>query len=71
MSRLRGMRKPAEPIWVHRASKWEKIMTTDLYPGDIILIRRQKDKKKQNVPCDLLLLSGSAVVNEAILTGES
>ena len=46
-------------------------MTDDLYPGDIVLLQRNSTAKKQNVPCDLLLLSGSAVVNEAILTGES
>ena len=46
-------------------------MSCEIYPGDVILIKREKDKKKQNVPCDLLILSGSAVVNEAILTGES
>jgi len=65
------MRKPAEEIWIHRQGKWEKTMTDDLFPGDIVLIQRIANKKKQNVPCDLLLLSGSAVVNEAILTGES
>jgi cation-transporting ATPase 13A1 len=46
-------------------------MTDDLYPGDIVLLARIKDAKKQDVPCDMILLSGSAVVNEAILTGES
>ena len=46
-------------------------MTDDLYPGDIVLMNRIKGAKKQNVPCDFILLSGSAVVNEAILTGES
>jgi len=46
-------------------------MTDDLYPGDVVLINRIKGAKKQNVPCDFILLSGSAVVNEAILTGES
>jgi cation-transporting ATPase 13A1 len=71
MKRLRSMRKPAEEIWVYRHYKWEKIMTDDLFPGDIVLLQRIKGKKKQNVPCDMLLLSGSAVVNEAILTGES
>lgn len=71
MKRLRSMRKPPQEIWVHRASKWEKIMTDDLYPGDIVLLNRISGQKKQNVPCDFILLSGSAVVNEAILTGES
>ena len=71
MKRLRSMRKPAEEIWVHRFGKWEKIMTDDLYPGDVVLLHYQASKKKQNIPCDMLLLSGSAVVNEAILTGES
>jgi cation-transporting ATPase 13A1 len=35
------------------------------------MLQRDKSKKKQVVPCDLLMLSGSVVVNEAILTGES
>lgn len=71
MKRLRSMRKPPEEIWVHRGGQWEKILSDDLYPGDICLLARIAGKKKQNVPCDFLLLSGSAVVNEAILTGES
>lgn len=71
MKRLRSMRKPAEEIWVFRHGKWERIMTDDLYPGDIVLLKYEGSKKKQNIPCDMLLLSGSAVVNEAILTGES
>ena len=50
-------------------------MSDEIFPGDVVLIERDKEKdknkKKQNVPCDLLILSGSAVVNESILTGES
>jgi len=77
------MRKPATHLWVHRHGKWEFIISDDLYPGDIILLSREKEEKPvvgqprrmkmkpKSVPCDLLLLSGSAVVNEAILTGES
>ena len=45
-------------------------MTDDLYPGDLVLLHRAKEVK-YNIPCDMILLSGSAVVNEAILTGES
>lgn len=38
----------------------------ELLPGDVI-------KVSENIyfPCDLILLSGSVIVNEAILTGES
>jgi cation-transporting ATPase 13A1 len=46
-------------------------MSDEIYPGDVILLQRNKHLKKQSVPCDLLMLSGSVVVNEAILTGES
>ena len=75
--RLRAMRVAARQLWVHRQGKWQQIMSDEVYPGDVILVSRDKTKprgnvkKKQNVPCDLLILSGSAVVNEAILTGES
>ena len=54
------------------------MLTSDLlFPGDVIYLTHQKKqvnakiKKKQTVPCDLLIMSGSAVVNEAIRTGES
>jgi len=73
--RLRAMRVQPYQLWVHRNDKWTQIMSDEIYPGDVVLIERDKDKdvkkKKQTVPCDLLILSGSAVVSEAILTGES
>jgi cation-transporting ATPase 13A1 len=50
-------------------------LSEELYPGEIVLLRKNasggKENKRAIVPCDLLILSGSAVVNEAILTGES
>lgn len=46
-------------------------MSDEIYPGDVVMLSRDKSKKKQAVPCDLVILSGSVVVNEAILTGES
>ncbi|EPR79370.1 putative cation-transporting ATPase [Spraguea lophii 42_110] len=46
--------------------KEEKIKTSELYPGDIILVNN-----KMQVPCDLLILSGGCAANEAMLSGES
>ena len=65
------MRVAPQQLWVYRQGKWLQIMSDEIYPGDVIMLLRDKNKKKQSVPCDLLILSGSAVVNEAILTGES
>lgn len=65
------MRVAPQQLWAHRDSKWVQIMSDEIYPGDVIMLQRNKEKKRQSVPCDLLILSGSAVVNEAILTGES
>ena len=40
--------------------------STDLVPGDVVEV-----PEAMTLPCDLVLLTGSAIVNEAILTGES
>lgn len=70
MKRLRGMRVAACELHVHRMGRWVKALSDEIYPGEVVLIKKIKDKKSM-VPCDLLILSGSTVVNEAILTGES
>jgi cation-transporting ATPase 13A1 len=83
---LRGMGNPSRNVYVHRGNKWVPIDTTELMPGDIMSLTRIKPhlaktgSKKKGMyedeggdicPADLLLLTGSTVVNEASLTGES
>lgn len=49
-----------------------KLPGTDLLPGDIISIGRpNQNGDDKTLPADMLLLAGNAIVNEAILTGES
>lgn len=67
---LRGMRNAAVNVNAFREKKWKSITSLELLPGDIVSITRGKDAS-QVVPCDMLMLSGSVVVNEAMLTGES
>lgn len=67
---LRGMRNSPLNVYVYRNAKWIQISSLHLLPGDIVSISRGRDPSHV-VPCDLLLLSGSVVVNEAMLTGES
>ncbi|KAF2308736.1 hypothetical protein GH714_014965 [Hevea brasiliensis] len=52
---------------------WVKLPGTDLLPGDVVSIGRSSGPsgEDKSVPADMLLLAGSAIVNEAILTGES
>lgn len=56
-------------IYVFRDGKWKQIQTTEILPGDLVSITRTKEDSA--LPCDLLLLDGSAIVNEAMLSGES
>ena len=44
----------------------QEISSPELVPGDVIEV-----PENSSLPCDLILLSGTAIVNEAMLTGES
>jgi cation-transporting ATPase 13A1 len=68
---------PAFRAWgqVYRGSAsdkraWASVDSSELVPGDVISIVRDADGSV-TVPCDAVLVSGSCVVNEALLTGES
>lgn len=53
--------------------RWVKLSGTELLPGDVVSIGRSSGQngEEKSVPADMLLLAGSVIVNEAILTGES
>ncbi|XP_033004101.1 probable cation-transporting ATPase 13A5 [Lacerta agilis] len=44
-----------------------KVESCQLVPGDVLLLESQKF----SLPCDAILIEGSCVVNEGMLTGES
>ena len=64
---LRNMSKYSIEIKLLKNEIIEKIDSADLVPGDIF----ELPKNGNSVPCDCILLTGSAIVNEAMLTGES
>ncbi|KAG3190212.1 Manganese-transporting ATPase 4 [Phytophthora cactorum] len=69
---LRGMGNKAREMYVYREKTWKKMNSDLLVPGDVISVKRETVGDHDNmVPCDCLLLDGSAVLNEATLTGES
>ena len=60
-------------IWVQRCNKWTLLPSSKLVVGDIVSLSSRDDTSNNNnrIPADIVLLSGTAVVNEAMLTGES
>jgi cation-transporting ATPase 13A3/4/5 len=72
LSNLRNIRKMASytcSVKVMRSgneNEVKEISSSDLVPGDVIEI-----PENTAMPCDLLLLTGSCIVNESMLTGES
>lgn len=69
MTEFQSMGIKPYDINVYRDGAWSITQTTELFPGDLVSITRTKEGSA--LPCDLLLLDGTAIVNEAMLSGES
>lgn len=69
LTEFRGMSIKPYPIFVHRSGKWTEIQSDQLLPGDLVSVGRTKEDS--GVACDMVLISGTAIVNEAMLSGES
>lgn len=69
LNEFRGMNIKPYDVWVYRQGKWLEITSDKLLPGDLMSVNRTKEDG--GVACDILLIEGSVIVNEAMLSGES
>lgn len=69
LNEFRGMSIKPYDIWVYREKKWVEVQSDALLPGDLVSVGRTKEDS--GVACDMLLVEGTAIVNEAMLSGES
>jgi manganese-transporting P-type ATPase len=69
LTEFRGMSIKPYDLWVYRQNAWEEARSDQLLPGDLVSVGRTKEDS--GVACDMLLVEGTAIVNEAMLSGES
>ena len=64
------MTLPPYDILTYRDGRWFTVKSDQLYPGDLVSVVRAKSDEIA-VPCDILLVKGHCIANEAMLSGES
>ncbi|KAA3676478.1 manganese-transporting P-type ATPase [Paragonimus westermani] len=66
---IRSMGAKPYNIHVYRQKRWTRVMSDKLVAGDIVSIA--DGNQRFLIPCDLLLVRGTCIVDESMLTGES
>ncbi|CAL1710696.1 unnamed protein product [Somion occarium] len=69
LTEFRTMSVAPYTVHVKRDGKWVSVLSDDLLPGDVVSIARQPTET--TIPADILLVKGTCIVNEAMLSGES
>ncbi|KAI8618780.1 hypothetical protein BC830DRAFT_1208454 [Chytriomyces sp. MP71] len=69
LQEFRAMSIKPYSIKVYRKKEWREIQTDELLPGDICSILRSQEDCP--VPADMVVIDGSCIANEAMLSGES
>lgn len=69
LKEFRGMTIKPYEVYVFRENGWQETLSDALLPGDLVSVGRTKEDS--GVACDMVLVEGSAIVNEAMLSGES
>ncbi|CAG8588606.1 7711_t:CDS:10 [Funneliformis caledonium] len=69
LAEFRSMSFKPFQIHVRRKGRWVTVNSDELLPGDLVSIVRSKEDN--GVPCDMVLVNGTCIVDEAMLTGES
>ncbi|RDL30843.1 Cation-transporting ATPase [Venustampulla echinocandica] len=69
LNEFRGMSIKPYDLYVFRLNQWVEIQSDKLLPGDLVSAGRTKEDS--GVACDMVLVEGSVIVNEAMLSGES
>ncbi|KAJ2413629.1 putative cation-transporting ATPase 1 [Coemansia sp. RSA 2530] len=69
LNEFRSLSMHPYKIQALRCGQWVEVGTESLCPGDIVSVVRTAEDS--GVPCDVILLEGTCIVNEAMLSGES
>lgn len=64
-------RKGGKIMCVWRNEQWQDVPSEELLPGDVVSLCAEHEGHGGELPADMLILRGAAVVDEATLTGES
>ncbi|KAG9316705.1 hypothetical protein JVU11DRAFT_2765 [Chiua virens] len=68
IKRMREMSRFNCEVVVYTDERWKMVDSSELVPGDIVNL---SELRAPLLPADMFILSGDAIVNESMLTGES